>query len=171
MWVGCLNPDHLTCISRNDHLFLIVLPFEVVLIWLSMTQLSTCFTLFQASLNSLFFRNIEQRISFRTETPFAEYFLTGSTISCWCFGFTAKQECWPKCFTDTFSPDREKSQNFVAPQGVLLEWKPALLQGSFRLNCIRLTFLNSVRYEQFLLWYSTQPTRRRRKDVVKTSSF
>ena len=65
MWVGCSSADDLTCISRNDHLFVSVIPFEVVLVFLSMTQLTICFALFQASLNSLSSRNIEQSISFQ----------------------------------------------------------------------------------------------------------
>ena len=65
MWVGCSSADDLTCISRNDHLFVSVIPFEVVLVFLSMTQLTICFALLQASLNSLSSRNIEQSISFQ----------------------------------------------------------------------------------------------------------
>ena len=65
MWVGCSSADDLTCISRNDHLFVSVIPFEVVLVFLSMTQLTICFALFQASLNSLSSCNIEQSISFQ----------------------------------------------------------------------------------------------------------
>ena len=65
MWVGCSSADDLTCISRIDHLFVSVMPFEVVLVFLSMTQLTICFALFQASLNFLSSRNIEQSISFQ----------------------------------------------------------------------------------------------------------
>ena len=94
---------------------------------------------------------------FRAETLFVGYFLTASAISRLRLGFTSEQEYWPKCFTNTFSPERGNSQNFLASQDVLFEWWPKLLQRPFRLNCLRLTFLNSIRYRHFSLWHSKEP--------------